>query len=30
VGQLHYFKMASPMGLSVNVGYLWEFKNRKK
>jgi hypothetical protein len=30
VGQLQHFKLASPMGLSVNVGYLWEFKNRKK
>ncbi len=30
VGQLHYYKMASPMGLSVNLGYLWEFKKRKK
>ena len=29
VGQLQHFKMASPMGLSVNVGYLWEFKNSK-
>ena len=29
VGQLHYFKMASPMGLSINLGYLWEFKKRK-
>ena len=29
VGQLHYYKMASPMGLSINLGYLWEFKKRK-
>ena len=26
VGQLQHFKLASPMGLSVNVGYLWKFK----
>ncbi len=28
VGQLTYFKMANPMGLSINLGYLWEFKKR--
>jgi hypothetical protein len=26
VGQLEYFKMANPMGLAVNLGYLWDFK----
>ena len=29
VGQLEYFKMANPMGLSINLGYLWNFKNNK-
>ncbi len=28
VGQLEYFKMANSMGLSVNLAYLWEFKNK--
>ena len=27
-GQLQHFKMASPMGLFVNVGYLWEFRKK--
>lgn len=26
VGQLEHFKMANPMGISLNLGYLWEFK----
>jgi hypothetical protein len=26
VGQLEYYKMANPMGLSINLGYLWDFK----
>ena len=27
-GQLHYFKLANPIGLSINLGYLWEFKKK--
>lgn len=31
VGQLEHFKMANPMGISLNIGYLWGFhKNNKK
>jgi hypothetical protein len=30
VGQLKSLKMANPMGLSINLGYLWEFKKDKK
>lgn len=26
VGQLNYYKMANPAGVSVNLAYLWEFK----
>lgn len=29
VGQLEHFKMANPMGISLNLGYLWEFKKNK-
>ena len=29
VGQLEHFKMANPMGISLNLGYLWEFKRNK-
>lgn len=29
VGQLERFKMANPMGISLNLGYLWEFKKNK-
>lgn len=28
-GQLQHFKMASPMGLYLNIGYLWEFRKNK-
>lgn len=28
VGPLEYFKMANPMGLSVNIAYMWQFKKR--
>jgi hypothetical protein len=28
VGQLEYYKMANPMGISLNLGYLWELKNK--
>lgn len=29
VGQLEHFKMANPMGISLNLGYLWEFRKNK-
>lgn len=29
VGQLEHFKMANPMGISLNLGYMWEFKKNK-
>jgi hypothetical protein len=29
VGQLEHFKMANSLGLSINLAYMWQFKNNK-